>query len=168
MDELDTRILIKAFSFLEDLCSRCGSALPRERLAVGFDFDGRRVPLIGPQGIFKPATLPGIPISITTVPVAEGDSYFSECVVKRGSIQDRWGPVKRPKRDEWEFWQGMLFQPLADQLSFFALRVKIRVDMKKDYENVCEAVERIGITSATQRMRSLIIGILLFGGRFLE
>jgi hypothetical protein len=27
-------------------------------LAQGFDFDGRRVPLLGPEGIFKPAILP--------------------------------------------------------------------------------------------------------------
>ena len=72
MDDLDTRIRLRAFSFLEDLCSRYGSALPREILAAGFDFDGKRVPLISPQGIFKPAILPEIPISITTVPVVEG------------------------------------------------------------------------------------------------
>jgi putative restriction endonuclease len=72
MDDLDTRIRLRAFSFLEDLCSRYGSALPREILAVGFDFDGKRVPLISPQGIFKPAILLEIPISITTVPVVEG------------------------------------------------------------------------------------------------
>lgn len=46
-------------------------ALPRETLAVGFDFDGKRVPLVGPQGIFKPAILPEVPISITTVPIVE-------------------------------------------------------------------------------------------------
>lgn len=72
MDDLDTKIRLKAFCFLEDLCSRYGSALPREILAAGFEFDGKRVPLIGPQGIFKPAILPDIPISITTVPIVEG------------------------------------------------------------------------------------------------
>jgi putative restriction endonuclease len=72
MNDLDTGVRIKAFSFLEDLSSRYGQALPREALAAGFDFDGKRVPLISPQGIFKPAILPEIPISITTVPVVEG------------------------------------------------------------------------------------------------
>ncbi|MBN1569780.1 MAG: HNH endonuclease [Acidobacteria bacterium] len=72
MDDLDTRIRLKAFSFLEDLASRYGSALSRELLGAGFDFDGKRVPLISPQGIFKPALLPEIPISITTAPVVEG------------------------------------------------------------------------------------------------
>jgi len=46
--------------------------LPREILAQGFVFDGQRVPLIGPQGIFKPALLPEMPVSITTVPEVEG------------------------------------------------------------------------------------------------
>jgi putative restriction endonuclease len=72
MDDLDTRIRLKAFSFVDDLYLRYGTALPRDILALGFDFEGKRVPLIGPQGIFKPAILPEIPISITTVPVVEG------------------------------------------------------------------------------------------------
>jgi putative restriction endonuclease len=74
MDDLDTRIRLRAFSFLEDLCSRYGLALPREVLLSGFDFEGKRVPLLSPQGIFKPAVLPEIPLSITTVPVVEGKS----------------------------------------------------------------------------------------------
>jgi putative restriction endonuclease len=72
MDDLDTPIRLKAFSFLEDLCAKYGLALPRNILAAGFDFNGKRVPLLGPQGIFKPAVLSEIPISITTVPVVEG------------------------------------------------------------------------------------------------
>ena len=32
----------------------------------------RKVPLLGPPGIFKPAVLPDMPLSITTVPVVEG------------------------------------------------------------------------------------------------
>lgn len=43
--------------------------LPRELLERGFEHDGRRVPLVGPQGIFKPAAISGdMPLSITTVP----------------------------------------------------------------------------------------------------
>jgi hypothetical protein len=41
-------------------------------LTRGFEVDGTRVPLIGPQGIFKPAILPELPLSLTTVPVLEG------------------------------------------------------------------------------------------------
>lgn len=41
-------------------------------LARGFDLDGVRVPLVGPQGIFKPAVLREMPLTITTVPPVFG------------------------------------------------------------------------------------------------
>src|SRR6185436_20587743 len=41
-------------------------------LSDGFDFDGRRVPLIGPQGIFKPGVLREMPLSIYTAPPVPG------------------------------------------------------------------------------------------------
>jgi putative restriction endonuclease len=41
-------------------------------LAQGFTFEGNRVPLVGPPGIFKPAVIPEIPLTITTVPIVEG------------------------------------------------------------------------------------------------
>jgi putative restriction endonuclease len=46
--------------------------LPIATLRQGFEFEGQRVPLMGPQGIFKPAALPDAPLSITTVPIVEG------------------------------------------------------------------------------------------------
>src|SRR5207248_2061906 len=49
-----------------------GEVLPITVLRQGFAFEGRRVPLVGPQGIFKPAVLPSVPLSITTVPAVEG------------------------------------------------------------------------------------------------
>jgi putative restriction endonuclease len=49
-----------------------GEVLSRNLLAQGFEFEGRRVPLISPQGIFKPAILPDTPLTITTVPEIEG------------------------------------------------------------------------------------------------
>ena len=68
----DAEVRQRAFQFLDDLHTIHGNALPREALARGFDLDGKRVPLIGPQGIFKPAVLANIPLSITTVPVNPG------------------------------------------------------------------------------------------------
>ena len=44
----------------------CGTELARELLVRGFCFEGQRVPLVAPQGIFKPAVLPELPLSITT------------------------------------------------------------------------------------------------------
>lgn len=71
-DDLDWRIRLAAFRFLDEQRNRLGDVLPRELLVAGFTFDGRRVPLMGPQGIFRPALLREIPISITTVPVVVG------------------------------------------------------------------------------------------------
>jgi len=53
--------------------SRSGTArfCPRPSLRAGFVYEGRRVPLTGPQGIFKPAVLE-LPLSITSVPVVAG------------------------------------------------------------------------------------------------
>ena len=70
--DLDTRVRLAAFRFLAEQTQLHGEALPRATLATGFMFDGTRVPLIGPQGIFKPAILPEMPISIMTIPVVEG------------------------------------------------------------------------------------------------
>jgi len=62
-----------AFAFLKmQTATRPDGVLPRSLLAQGFTFEGQRVPLVGPQGIFKPAILPEMPLSITTVPVVEG------------------------------------------------------------------------------------------------
>ena len=70
---IDSRVRLAAFSFLQQLVAERGSdVLPRARLAAGFRFEGQRVPLLGPQGIFKPAVLPEMPLSLTTVPIVAG------------------------------------------------------------------------------------------------
>ncbi|HEX7089552.1 MAG TPA: HNH endonuclease [Longimicrobiales bacterium] len=71
--DLDQRVRLAAFRFLEEQTAVHGEVLPRPVLAEGFVFEGRRVPLIGPQGIFRPAVLPDMPISITTVPPKQGE-----------------------------------------------------------------------------------------------
>jgi putative restriction endonuclease len=74
-DNDDLRIRNAAFEFLKQETGRVGTdVLPRTLLAQGFQFLGRRVPILGPQGIFKPAVLRDMPLSITTVPVDEGDT----------------------------------------------------------------------------------------------
>jgi hypothetical protein len=70
--DLDRRVRLAAFEFLSEQTLLRGDVLSREVLARGFRFEGNRVPLLGPQGIFKPALLPEMPLSITTVPVVEG------------------------------------------------------------------------------------------------
>lgn len=70
--DIDDAVRTAAFAFLTDQARIRGEGwppvLPRSVLTDGFMFAGRRVPLAGPQGIFKPAILPSIPISIATAP----------------------------------------------------------------------------------------------------
>ena len=66
--DLSQRVRLASFTFLEEQTKLHGETLPRAVLAQGFEFDGCRVPLLGPEGIFKPAILPSIPLSITTAP----------------------------------------------------------------------------------------------------
>jgi putative restriction endonuclease len=73
---LDTRIRMAAFEWLEAQTSRHGDVLPRTLLAEGFRIDGVRVPLLGPQGIFKPQVLSEVPLSITTAPLGPYDDSF--------------------------------------------------------------------------------------------
>lgn len=70
-DSTDSRVRAAAFIHLGQLTARFGELLPSARLRSGFNFGGTRVPLMGPQGIFKPAIL-DLPLSITTVPVVVG------------------------------------------------------------------------------------------------
>ncbi|MBM4354427.1 MAG: HNH endonuclease [Deltaproteobacteria bacterium] len=64
---LDLAIRLTAFRFLERLTQFHGEALPYQALAAGFEFEGVRVPLLGPQGIFKPQVME-LPLSIMTSP----------------------------------------------------------------------------------------------------
>src|SRR5437899_40152 len=62
----DSEIRSAAFSWLAEQVDVHGDVLPRTLLANGFAFRGQRVPLVGPQGIFKPRVMT-LPLSITTV-----------------------------------------------------------------------------------------------------
>lgn len=71
MDLTDHSVRMAAFRFLEEQTQLAGEdgALRRTLLERGFTYEGQRVPLLGPPGIFKPRVLVSIPLSITTVPV---------------------------------------------------------------------------------------------------
>ncbi len=71
----DARVRAAAFDWLTSLVATHGDVLPRSALAEGFQLQGKRVPLLGPQGIFKPAVL-DIPLSITTAPNGPYDDAF--------------------------------------------------------------------------------------------
>jgi len=77
-NDIDQRVRLAAFDWLSNQIKVHGDVLPRTVLEKGFEFEGKRVPLIGPQGIFKPQVIPEIPLSITTVPSGPYDDSFSE------------------------------------------------------------------------------------------
>jgi len=66
--DFDFKIRWQAFRFLEAQVELHGEVLPRQILAAGFLFEGDRIPLVGPQGIFKPQILE-LPLTITTAPI---------------------------------------------------------------------------------------------------
>lgn len=68
---MDGEVRAAAFNFLREQCTRHGEVLDRTTLQSGFGFRGARVPLVGPQGIFKPKVC-DLPLSITTTPVIQG------------------------------------------------------------------------------------------------
>jgi putative restriction endonuclease len=64
---MDDRSVRQAtFTWLDEQTETHGYSLERTLLARGFEFQGDRVRLVGPQGIFKPRCL-DLPLSITTV-----------------------------------------------------------------------------------------------------
>jgi putative restriction endonuclease len=61
----DSQIRNSAFAWLSEQVSLHGDVLPRGLLADGFTFENHRVPLISPQGIFKPKIME-LPLTITS------------------------------------------------------------------------------------------------------
>jgi len=74
--DIDRRVRLEAFNWLSEQVRIHGDVLPRSVLAQGFEFENQRVPLVAPQGIFKPKLLPQIPLSITTTPEGPYDDSF--------------------------------------------------------------------------------------------
>lgn len=89
--DVDQAVRLTAFSWLKDKTAILGDVLPRTLLQEGFVFEGRRVPLVSPQGIFKPRLL-DLPLSISTTP--EGpyqDAFGSDGLLKyryRGTMEN--------------------------------------------------------------------------------
>ena len=64
--DIDLAVRTTAFKWLSDQVVIHGDELSRELLIQGFIFEEKRIPLVSPQGIFKPKIL-DLPLSITTV-----------------------------------------------------------------------------------------------------
>jgi len=72
----DASVRKAAFDWLTEQVDLHGDVLPRSVLAQGFTYEGNRVPLLGPQGIFKPRILDS-PLSITAIPSGPYDDGYS-------------------------------------------------------------------------------------------
>lgn len=63
----DFEIRLAAFQWLKEQVDIHGDVLPRTLLQEGFYFQGFRIPMVSPQGIFKPKIM-DLPLTITTTP----------------------------------------------------------------------------------------------------
>lgn len=73
---IDNKVRLAAFDWLSKQVAIHGDVLPRTILSAGFEFENEKVPLVAPQGIFKPKILSQIPLSITTAPQSPYDDSF--------------------------------------------------------------------------------------------
>ena len=69
--DVDSQVRVRAFEFLAVQRQTHPNAIPWRILLEGFEYEGRRVPLVSQQGIFRPA-LCRLPLSIRTAPLVEG------------------------------------------------------------------------------------------------
>jgi len=91
-DHPDQAVRSAAFAFLDQHAGRQGGVISRSKLEQGFVFEGRQVPLVGPQGIFKPAVMSaGIPLTITTAaPVAGRPRSYEDDMTEDGLLRYRY------------------------------------------------------------------------------
>ena len=98
--DLDFQVRMAAFRFLEEQTQGHGRVLPRRILEYGFILESKRIPLISPQGIFRPAILPDLPLSITTVPIIEGRPRpYEDEIESSGLIRYRYRGTDARHRD---------------------------------------------------------------------
>jgi len=96
----DDAVRQRAFNFLREETALRGEVLPWAVLSKGFQFEGVRVPLLGPQGIFKPAALPEMPLSIATKPVREGEPRpYNDGLDEHGLLNYRYRGTDPGHRD---------------------------------------------------------------------
>jgi len=98
-DDRDRFVRLAAFQYLDEQTRIWGDVLPWRVLHDGFEFDGRRVPLVSQQGIFKPAVLRSVPLSIRT-PIIEGkDRPYEDELTPDGLLRYRYRGTDAGHRD---------------------------------------------------------------------
>jgi putative restriction endonuclease len=73
----DLKVRVATFNWLQEQVEIHGDVLSRSLLQEGFQFQNQRVPLVSPQGIFKPQIM-DLPLTITTTPNSPYQDQYSE------------------------------------------------------------------------------------------
>jgi putative restriction endonuclease len=100
--DLDQRVRLAAFKFLDELQrGPDGDLLSRSELLSGFHLDGHKIGLISPQrGIFKPAVLKDVPLSIFTAPVSDNKARpYEDAIGSDGLLEYRYQGKDTNHRD---------------------------------------------------------------------
>jgi putative restriction endonuclease len=96
----DARVRAAAFAFLSEQTGLHGDELPWSLLLEGFQIEGIRVPLLSQQGIFKPAVLAEVPLSIRTAPMQPGKArLYEDAIGHDGLLAYRYRGTDREHRD---------------------------------------------------------------------
>lgn len=91
---VDREVRTAAFDWLNGQRDLHGNVLPWHALSDGFEFHGRRVPLVSRQGIFKPKEMT-LPLSITTSP----DSAYRDAFTPDGRLRYSYRGIDPNHRD---------------------------------------------------------------------
>lgn len=77
MNLSDLNIRLAAFTWLKEQSEIYIDGIPRAKLDKGFEYNGERITLTGPRGIWKPKQMQ-LPISVTTIQNSPYDDNLSE------------------------------------------------------------------------------------------
>lgn len=98
-DWIDGTVRARAFAFLQEQTRIYPNAMPWQVLSTGFQHEGRRVPLLSQQGIFKPAVC-RLPLSIRTTAEEEGKPRpYDDELDSDGWLHYRYRGTERSHRD---------------------------------------------------------------------
>ncbi len=96
---IDAPVRARAFAFLQEQTRIYPNAMPWKVLLGGFEYEGRRVPIVSQQGIFKPAVC-RLPLSIRTAPVVEGKARpYEDELSSDGLLLYRYRGTERSHRE---------------------------------------------------------------------
>ena len=97
--DVDSQVRVRAFEFLAVQRQTHPNAIPWRILLEGFEYEGRRVPLVSQQGIFRPA-LCRLPLSIRTAPLVEGrERPYEDEMDREGLLLYRYRGTDRAHRE---------------------------------------------------------------------